>query len=453
MKQPYSFFESLSTGQRVNSSNNVIIKEIFIDSRKNVQNGLFIPIVGERFDGHEFLLDAVKNGACAAFWQQDKEVPKELPDDFLLFYVKDTLEALQQLAKKYLQHVKPIVLAVTGSNGKTTTKDILAGVLEQRFNVFKTQGNYNNHIGLPLTILAMDEACEALILEMGMSGFGEISFLSQLASPDLAIITNIGESHLEQLKSREGIAKAKMEIVDGLKRNGTVIIDGDEPLLKLRLNKNVLTCGYGNENKYQITEVTGNENGLYFIINNNERFFLPIIGKHNVKNAVYAIAAAQQMNLSFDEIYKGLSSLVMTNMRLEKLKGKQGALLINDAYNASPTSMKAAVEAVKFLEDYKEKVLVLGDMYELGSDEERLHRSVADSIESPITNVIAVGKKGRWIGEAVIDRDNNNIPISFYTTKEEAQSKVESLLSPNTVVLFKASRGLKLETLIEALVD
>jgi UDP-N-acetylmuramoyl-tripeptide--D-alanyl-D-alanine ligase len=453
MKQSYSFFESLSIEQRTNPSTNILIEEVFIDSRKKVQNGLFIPIVGERFDGHEFLLDAIKNGAKAAFWEKGKQLPKGLPNHFPIFYVKDTLEGLQQVAKKYLLHVKPLVLAVTGSNGKTTTKDILASVLEQRFHVFKTQGNYNNHIGLPLTILAMDETCEALILEMGMSGFGEISFLSHLASPDIAIITNIGESHLEQLKSREGIAKAKMEIIDGLKEDGTIIIDGDEPLLKTLSDKHALTCGYNNENKFHITKITGNENGLYFTVQNNERFFLPMLGEHNVKNAVYAVAAAKQLGLSFEEITTGLSSLVMTNMRLEKLKGKQNALLINDAYNASPTSMKAAVEAVKFLTDYKEKVLVLGDMFELGNDEETLHRSVSESIESPITNVIVVGNKGRWIGEAVIERKNNSIPVNFYETKEEAVSKIKSLLSPETVVLFKASRGLKLETLIEALVD
>ncbi|MCD8500627.1 MAG: UDP-N-acetylmuramoyl-tripeptide--D-alanyl-D-alanine ligase [Bacillaceae bacterium] len=229
-------------------------KTVFIDSRLQVEQGLFIPIIGERFDGHEFIFDAIKNGAVATLWDVSKPIPNELIESqFPVFYVNDTLTALQQLAKHYLEFVKPRVIAVTGSNGKTSTKDLIESVVSQVYKTHKTKGNYNNHIGLPLTILSMPSDCEVIILEMGMSDFGEISLLSRIANPDFAVITNIGESHIEQLGSREGIATAKYEIIDGLKEKGVVILDGDEPLLKVYQHECLITCGYDTNNHFQIT--------------------------------------------------------------------------------------------------------------------------------------------------------------------------------------------------------
>ncbi|HEX6922619.1 MAG TPA: UDP-N-acetylmuramoyl-tripeptide--D-alanyl-D-alanine ligase [Bacillales bacterium] len=427
------------------------VTEIFTDSRKQAKNGLFVPIVGERFDGHEFLPQAIEKGAEAALWQIDRPWPKEVPDDFPVFLVGDTTEGLQRLARNHLQKVSPVVVAVTGSNGKTTTKDMIEGVLSRRFQTHKTDGNFNNHIGLPLTVLAMAEDCEALILEMGMNHFGEISALSLLAEPDTAVITNIGESHIEFLGSREGIAKAKMEIVDGLKPGGKVIFDGDEPLLAPLQKRASVSCGYFEGNQMQINSVESTEEGLSFTLSNDgHQFEIPVLGRHNVKNATFAIAVARELGLTDSVIAKALRELTITKMRFERLQGENGALLINDAYNASPTSMQAAIEAVRDMEGYKNKVLVLGDMYELGMNEKEFHESVVEGITTPITDLVTVGERGRWIAEAVKDQ---SIRVSACDSKEQAAGKIKQLLDPDTVVLFKASRVVGLETIVNSLAE
>ncbi|MBU8907114.1 UDP-N-acetylmuramoyl-tripeptide--D-alanyl-D-alanine ligase [Desertibacillus haloalkaliphilus] len=424
--------------------------QVTIDSRVSLENGLFVPIVGERFDGHDFLEDAIKNGASATLWQEGHPLPDDLPSHVHIYFVKDTLQALQQLAELYVQDIKPIVVGVTGSNGKTTTKDIIESVVSKSYQTHKTEGNFNNHIGLPLTILDMPRETELLILEMGMSGFGEISFLSKLAKPNYAVVTNIGESHIEQLGSREGIAKAKMEIVDGLNSGGKVIVDGDEPLLTPYLTPKTVCCGYGERNDVRITSVNGNEKGYVFkLANETSSFMVPLLGKHNVKNTTFAIALARDLAIDDQTIQAGLEELAITTMRLQTLKGKRNALIVNDAYNASPTSMIAAVETIKSLNNYMNKVVVLGDMYELGNDEEDLHRSVAASISDPITAVITIGDRGQWIADELRKENSHTMDINSYQTKEEAIPMIESLLDENTVILFKASRGLQLETIIE----
>ncbi len=433
---------------------NIMLSGVYTDSRKEMKKGLFIPIEGERFDGHDFLKEAIESGAVASLWKKGREVPAFVPTDFPLFFAEDTLSGLKQLAAFYLKKINPYVVAVTGSNGKTTTKDMLEAVLSTRYHTHKTGGNYNNHIGMPLTILAMKENTEVLILEMGMSSFGEISFLSKLARPDIAIITNIGESHMEQLGSREGIAKAKMEIIDGLKDEGKLLIDGDEPLLASRKpGIKTETCGFGKENDYVIRDFRFNGEGQAFRLNNEQKeYFIPLPGAYNVKNAVFAIATGRTLGLDDGQISSGLRNVRLTGMRLERVKGKNGALLINDAYNASPTSMKAAIETLKELPGYTRKIIVLGDMYELGGNEHELHRGVADVIGQPVTMLVAVGEKGKWIGEAA--RDNQTgVLVHIAHSKDEAHAVLEKELSHETAVLFKASRGMKLETLVESLAE
>lgn len=428
----------------------IFIHEITTDSRKKVNKGLFVPIVGDQFDGHDFIRDAINNGAIAGLWQEHKEVPTFIPNDFPLFFVKDTIEGLQKLAKFYLQKIKPVVIGITGSNGKTTTKDLVYSVLQKKYKTHKTQGNFNNHIGLPLTILSSPENTEVIILEMGMSNFGEISLLSELSNPDYAIITNIGESHIEFLGSRAGIAKAKLEITGGMKPNGKIIVDGDEPLLSsIEKGLSVIRCGFNTGNDLLISNVKFEDDHHCFLVNENQ-FELSLLGRHNVKNASYAIALAMELAVPMEDIKEGLKKIEVTGMRLERMIGKNGALIINDAYNSSPTSMKAAIDTVKDYHQYDRKVLVLGDMYELGPNEEELHRSVADVINKPITDVIAIGEKGKWIADEIRNRE---IPVHVYSflRKEEALPFIIEILSPEAVLLFKASRGAKLESLINEL--
>ncbi|WP_368503987.1 UDP-N-acetylmuramoyl-tripeptide--D-alanyl-D-alanine ligase [Alkalihalophilus sp. As8PL] len=417
------------------------------DTRTITAGALFVPLIGERFNGHDYVLTAIQNGAIAALWEEGQPLPKELPSEFQLFIVKDTLYALQEMASVYRKKVNPKVIGITGSNGKTTTKDILASILSVKGETYKTQGNFNNHIGLPLTILGMPSTCEYLILEMGMSGFGEIERLSMIAEPDMALVTNIGESHMEQLGSREGIAKAKMEIKEGLLAKGSLFVDSDEPLLRAWNDPCIVKVGF-KEADLLIDHVTATETGYEFAIG-NESYSLSMLGKHNVKNAAYCIAVAKNFGLSVEQIKKGLASLSLTSMRLERLTGNHGELIVNDAYNASPTSMIAAIEAIKMIPNYQKRVLVLGDMFELGSNEEALHKSVANVITEPITHIMTLGDRAKWIYEAILEREHESFQkVTHIETKQEAANQLKELVDNETVVLFKASRGMKLEEVI-----
>lgn len=451
MKQPLTFFESIGEKTVGKHQPKLCVEKVFTNSKEKVNNGFFIPIQGKRFDGHDFIHEAVNNGAIASFWQKDKQLPEDLKEHVTFILVEDTVKALQQLAAKFLEHIKPTVVAITGSNGKTTTKDLVSSVLSTTYRTHKTQGNFNNHIGMPLTILAMDENCEVLILEMGMNDFGEISFLSRLAKPDYAIITNIGDSHLEKLKTRENIAKAKLEILDGLKNDGMLIVDGDEPLFEpIFRQKRVVSCGFNNNCAVKINLLSSDEHTQTFQIENEDTVFsLSMLGKHNVKNASYAIALAKQLGISDENIQKGLKQVELTGMRLERQKGKRGSLIINDAYNASPTSMIAALQSLLLLENYPKKIAVLGDMYELGENEKQLHRKVAYHIDDKLTAVFCVGKKGKWIGEALLEKNWPGKVYIFEEINDDLIETIERYLSKETVVLFKASRGMKLERVIE----
>ncbi|GGB12568.1 UDP-N-acetylmuramoyl-tripeptide--D-alanyl-D-alanine ligase [Macrococcus hajekii] len=420
------------------------VEGVAIDSRHIEGPVLFVPFKGEQTDGHRFVEQALHDGAAISFWQNDVPDAPDVP----LIKVDDCLTALQQLSKTYLTQVNPTVIGITGSNGKTTTKDMVASVLSSKFRVKKTIGNYNNEIGLPLTICQLEEVTEVSILEMGMSGFGEIAFLSKLATPDIAVITNIGESHMRDLGSREGIAKAKFEITEGLE--GLFIYDGDEDLLKPLAGSykgEKQSIGFDAGNQQILRDIEQSETAIRFKVGNGETDFkLPMLGLHNVRNAGIAVTIGRYMGLSEAEINQALSHLEMTGMRMEKIQGPNGALLINDAYNASPTSMKAAIDTIDMMAG--DCYIVLSDVLELGPDEEMYHRQVGRYFEGKKMTLLATGQAGRFIYEEAAQF----IPAHYFATKDEIADYLRPKLSDKTKILFKASRGMKLETIIEALI-
>ena len=432
----------------------VVVKGVSIDTRKIEEANLFVPFKGENVDGHQFVRHAIENGASAALW--DMSVPNP-PEDVPVIVVEDPLLALQSLANQYRHELDLKVVGITGSNGKTTTKDIVANLLSVKYRVHKTQGNYNNHIGLPLTILSLPFDSEVAVLEMGMSGFGEIELLSEISQPDAAIITNIGESHLQDLGSREGIAKAKLEIVKGLKSDGLFAYYGDEPLLQngvKELNlKQVETFGRSEANTIYPTKIDMDNQGSRFetSIADGETFFLPVLGQHNIHNALAGILIARKFGLSMEEMKEGLQSLKLTQMRMEMVEGKKGESIINDAYNASPTSMKAAIQLVSELDGFNTKVLVLGDMLELGEQEEEFHEEIGRLIDpEKIQHVFTFGPLGSFIGKGAL----KNFPedrVHSFMDKEHLTSTLSSFITGDELVLFKASRGIKLEEVIEGL--
>ncbi|MDG5785910.1 UDP-N-acetylmuramoyl-tripeptide--D-alanyl-D-alanine ligase [Evansella sp. AB-P1] len=441
-------------GEVVNlKDTNMEVKGVSTDTRTIQKGNLYIPIVGENFNGHDFVNVAVENGAVGALWQKNQPSP---PEDVPLLYVEDTLLALQNLGKSYLETLPAKVVGITGSNGKTTTKDMVSSVLGTTYKVQKTVGNYNNHIGLPLTILQLEEDTEIAVLEMGMSGRGEIELLSTIATPEAAIITNIGESHLQDLGSREGISEAKLEITTGLKEKGTLVIHGDEPLLTEKVANSpfhIVTFGSTDKNDYFPVHIQQNNDGTFFTINGREdtELFIPVLGKHNINNALSAIAIAEMLNVTISNIKKGLERIKITAMRMELIQGADGVAVINDAYNASPTSMDYAIELVQDLKGYKKKIVVLGDMLELGDKEESFHYDVGKKIDpSKIDFVFTLGRLGSKIAEAAKFNFSESKVIST-NDKATLITNLKEIVEDGDIVLVKGSRGMKLEEVVSAL--
>ncbi|MEJ6527147.1 UDP-N-acetylmuramoyl-tripeptide--D-alanyl-D-alanine ligase [Exiguobacterium sp. USCH10] len=413
-----------------------LVERVATDSRDENGAGLFVPIVGARVDGHDYIEAAIEKGAIVTFWEEGRPQP----DNVFVIPVKSTIDALQTAAARYLEEINPLVVAITGSNGKTSTKDMIAVVLEEKFKTHKTAGNFNSDVGLPLTVLRMPRDTEVAVLEMGMNGFGQIEQLSKLAKPDVAFVTNIGESHGEQVGGRTGIAKAKLEIKAGLKPDGRLIVDADEPLLAGQGYR----VGYDEtaDGKIEVIETTFDASIFKY---NGDLYELKVLGAHQIRNAAYAIACGLEFGLNHTMIQRGLDRIKLTTMRMEKQMFGE-AHLINDAYNASPTSMIAAIETVKSLEGFSKRVLVLGDMYELGADEQAQHTQVGDVVTAPVTDCILVGEKAKWIADGIQD---TRVNVTSVPNVEEAKALLHRYQRPDTVVLLKASRGLALERLVQ----
>ncbi len=439
---------------KIETFQDITIKGITIDSRKIEPGNLFVPFKGEHSDGHNFVKDALQKGAAAALWQKDVPNP---PENLPILIVEDMLTALQELARSYRNELDVKVVGITGSNGKTTVKDMTANLLSLKYKVQKTEGNFNNHIGMPLTILSLEEDTEIAVLEMGMSGKGEIEFLTKLARPNVTVITNIGESHLLDLGSREGIAEAKLEIIDGLQENGLIVYMGDETLLKERLahyggNAEIKAFGRSQQNDLYPVSINGHQSGSKFKVNNVEtEFDLPVLGIHNVLNALSAMLVARYFNIPFEKMNDGFHYLQLTNMRMELVEGAKGEKIINDAYNASPTSMRAAIDLIENLPDFQRKIVVLGDMLELGEQEREFHFEMGKGLDpQKINYVFTFGPLATHIAEGA----KTHFPVECifpFVDKTALIQELKQLTNKETLILVKASRGMKLEEVVNAL--
>lgn len=428
------------------------------DTRKLVKGSLFIPLIGNN-DGHNFILKAIENGAGASLWSKTlKEVPLEVANDFPIIQVKDTLKALQDLAKYYLAKVDPKVVGITGSNGKTTTKDMTDAVLSSQYRVHKTQGNFNNHIGLPITILEMPVDTEVVILEMGMSRAGEIKVLSDLAEPDVAIITMIGESHIEFFGSRDGIADAKMEISSGLKENGVLIYPGEEPLLQERVaflaGKQLKTFGSSPENDFYPLQIDAQMNQTSFITNKKPDLTvsLPVLGTYNVNNALAALMAGMILGVSIEKAAPKLAQFQLTKNRTEWLNGLNQSSILNDAYNANPTAMRAVLDNFSTFTNTGKKIVVLGDMLELGEHSAELHLSIKDSLNpAQVEKVILYGEQMTILYEALKETFAEENIFHFTGDKKPLIQFVKNQVEPGDYVLLKSSLGTDLLSVVRAL--
>ncbi|MCY9669481.1 UDP-N-acetylmuramoyl-tripeptide--D-alanyl-D-alanine ligase [Paenibacillus alginolyticus] len=441
------------------AARDILIKGISTDTRTIRPGSLFVPLIGDHFDGHAYASEAYSKGAAAALWQDDHPHP---PEGMPIIRVKDTLTALQQLAKSYREQLPVRIIGITGSNGKTTTKDLVAAVLGSTFQVHKTKGNLNNHIGLPLTLLELDKTTQFAVVEMGMSGRGEIELLSNLAEPEASIITMIGESHMLQLGSREEIARAKAEIVSGMSSGGLFVYNGDEPLIEQALAESPdslpeglsrIRFGSGAGNDLFPTDIRMDADGAHFQINSPgyPELFIPLLGTHNVINALAAIAVGEAFGVSPEGIAAGLRSLQMTSMRIEKLTAASGLTVLNDAYNASPASMRAAIDLTEQLRGFGRKFLVLGDMLELGEHEEEFHRSIGAMLSPErVDYVFTFGRLGRCIADEAVKRFPK-ASVRAFDDKEQLAAELAAEVRADDLVLVKGSRGMRLEHVVNAL--
>ncbi|GGD71039.1 UDP-N-acetylmuramoyl-tripeptide--D-alanyl-D-alanine ligase [Paenibacillus nasutitermitis] len=458
----------------------IAIAGVTKDSRDVQPGQLYIPLAGYNFDGHDFASNALDSGAAALIWQSNRQIPDELADEPLLL-VDDPLTALQRLAASYREELNLKVVGITGSNGKTTTKDMVASVLSGMFRVHKTEGNLNNHIGLPITVLQLDETIDVVVLEMGMSGFGEIELLAGIAKPDIVVITNIGDAHLLQLGSREGIAKAKLEIVSGLRDGGLLLFNGDEPLLHTGVKNlqlpgsiHIQTFGLQANNDWKAVHVKVDAISSAFNVEGIESFAslsLPVPGHHNVSNALAAIAVGRALGIPAAKIREGFEGLRLTGMRIEPVRAYNGAMLLNDAYNANPTAVRAAVDLVAQLSGYRRKWLVLGDMLELGAQDAELHADIGDYITPhKADRVLTYGALSRHTASAASksfekkpgaaeeigaktdpSSAQTEAAVVAFEDKEELIECLRASLSPEDLVLVKGSRSMRMEEIVHAL--
>ncbi|MBQ7792818.1 MAG: UDP-N-acetylmuramoyl-tripeptide--D-alanyl-D-alanine ligase [Clostridia bacterium] len=431
-------------GTLLYGSNDATFRYVSTDSRAQMTTELFIPLMGETHDGHAYLESAIKNGAVGFLTQQDN-VPQS---SGFAVKVEDTTKALGQLAAYVLEKSNATVIGITGSVGKTTTRQFVASVVSQLGKTVATSGNFNNHIGLPLTILKMDGDEQYAVLEMGMNHPGEISYLSKIAKPDYGIITMVGTSHIEYLGSRENILKAKMEITDGMKETGVLLLNGDNDLLS-QVKSTFPIHYFGQEKADYPYEILSEAETPEFQLD-GIRYQIPISGAHNIQNASAAILLGKLLGAPPEQIQAGLTAFESVGYR-QKTESLGDITVIADCYNASLDSDRAALRVLKNMKGSR-KVAVLGPIGELGAYLTQILKEVGESVwENKIDHLICVEEDSRWIQEGALDAGMNPDHITFYATQKEFIQNIPLLFRPGDTVLFKASRKYQFEHLYEAL--
>lgn len=417
------------------------VTSVVIDSRKVTEGGIFIATKGERVDGHSFVNDCFKKGILAAICEEENE---EFEGPYIL--VNDSFKALRDIARFYRAGLDIPVIGITGSVGKTSTKEFIAGTLSAKYNVLKTAGNFNNDVGMPLTLLSIKDEHEIAVIEMGISHFGEMRVLADIAKPDTCVITNIGQCHLEYLNDRDGVLKAKTEIFEYINKDGAVILNGDDDklvTLKSPVNRPITFFGMSENNNIFVSDVHSlGLLGTDVKIHVNENAFdahIPLPGAHMIYNAMAATAVGLLYNMTLDEIKEGLNSVKATSGRSNIISTNKYTV-IDDCYNANPVSMKAAIDLLNL--STTRKIAILGDMFELGENENELHREVGDyAREKNIDILISVG----------ILTQNMTTSDYHFDTKEELIDNLPNILKDGDSILIKASHGMHLEEVVDFL--
>lgn len=426
------------------------ISKVAIDSRKENTDGLFVAIVGEKTDGHKYIKSSIENGSKAVLISK---VQDEYEKHTMYILVKDTLEAIKKLAMYYRSKFNIPVVAVTGSVGKTTTKDMIYTVLKTKYNVLKTEGNLNSEIGVPLTVFNINHTHEIAVIEMGMDHLGQINDLSNIAKPSVAVITNIGVAHLEYLKTRENILKAKCEVFNHMKENGIAILNIDDDMLTT-VKGEYKKIWYGLDDAADIKahdvniDYTLGQVKAKLSVNGNEyEIEIPGLSNHLIYAALIGIAVGMVYHIDIKDCIRAVANFEHTKMRMDIHRLDENILVIDDTYNANPVSMKALVDTVS-KSSAKNKCLILGDMFELGKDSTLLHKEViTHAIDKGITDLILIGDN---MCEAYNMVDEfKNTKVMCFKTQEKMAEHIQSLKVPNSIIGIKASRGMQLENIVE----
>lgn len=442
----------ICNGKLLSGEKNIEIETYSKDTRTLKKGDMYLGIRGEKINGNDYVQQAFINGAIGCII--DENVDTEILNRYkekVVIKVDDTIKAIQELAKYKRSLYNVPVIAVTGSVGKTSTKDIIANVLEQKFKVLKTEGNMNNHIGLPMTLLKLKDHT-AVVVEMGMNHFGEISLLTNIAKPTGCVITNIGTSHIGNLGSRENILKAKLEILEGLDKSGFVLINNDNDLLhewaKEEKKYKIYTYGLENNSIYMAKKITILENSSNFEIN-GIKGNVPVGGIHFVYNATCAFAIGDILSVEKEKIIKGISEFKLTAKRMEIETIKNNIKVINDSYNASYDSMKAALEVMQNTEAPR-KIAILGDMLELGEYSKELHEKVGEQVvKNKIDVLITIGKNAKNISNKA--RELGMDKIYAFDNVNEAILNIEKIIKSKDLVLLKASNSMNFSKILDEL--
>ena len=430
------------------------VQEVVTDSRVKTTNGLFFAIVGENADGHNYITMAKENGAISAVIEKELD---EYVEGIVYILVDNTLEALKMLATWYRTKFNIPVVAITGSVGKTTTKEMISSVLGAKYNVLKTAGNLNSEIGAPVTVLGLNSTHEIAVIEMGMDHLGQIYNISKIIKPDTAVISNIGVAHIEYLKTRENILKAKTEVFDNMQDNGVAILNADDDMLVTVTNPiNKVWYGYGeNADIKAIDAVVDYTEGLVkaemLIDGNVYELRIPGLSKHLVYAALTGIAVGKRYNMTIDEIIKGIESYKGIKMRMDVKKLGDNILLIDDTYNANPVSMKSLIDTVA-ASNRECKTIIMGDMYELGDETLNGHKSViVHAVDLGLANVLVVGEHMKEAYEALDNEVKSK--VLHFNTKEELYEELPKYIVENSVIAAKASRGMKFENIVSKIIE
>ena len=422
------------------------------DTRAIKDGDIFIGFKGETVDGGIRYKEALENGAKGCIINKCANENLEKIENKFILEVENTILATQQIAKLKRKKYNIPVVAVTGSGGKTSTKDIIASVVSEKYDVLKTQGNMNNHIGLPMTILGLRNHT-AMVVEMGMNHFGEISTLTKIAKPTIAVITNVGTAHIGNLGSRENILKAKLEILEGLSKDGTVVINNDNDLLhkwylENKDNYNIVTYGIENDSMEKAQDINYLESSSKYNLKNEGVIEVPVGGEAFVYNSLAAISVGKALGISMDKIKQGILKFELTKMRLDVQKSSKGYTIINDCYNANYDSMKSALQYLNRTPGNR-KIAVLGDMLELGDFSKKLHEGVGNAVvENKVDILITVGKEAKNIAKIAME---NNVETYEYTDNNSAISKLKEILEPEDAVLVKASNSMNFKEIVSAI--